>query len=175
MSTRRGTATQTAESVPFDPTGSDFDPLTVKTVADALRELDQITIDTLTEFEAFNSPSIESTTSDSLVLKAGYPYTTTTKTPGFYAIDYTAQMGQLSNNSISQLVVQWRPGISGTWITLLNTQQELRDVGYVPWSGFSIVQLNSTGLFQVQLLYANPGTGTCLIREANIKVGKVSD
>ena len=175
MSSRRGRPTQTADSLPFDTTGSDFSPSTVSTVGDALRELDQITIDTLTEFESFGSPSEETTTSNSLITNSGDPYTTGLKSAGKDCIDYSAQIGQGSNNNISQLVVEYREGISGTWTVLLDTQQELRDTGFVPWSGFSIVTLNTNTVFQVRIRYANPGTGSCLIREANIKIGKVSD
>lgn len=174
LHTHRKQKIQDADETPFDPTGSDFDP-SVDNVGQALRELDQITIDTLTEFEAFESPSQESTTSNSFVTKSGYPYTTSSKSTGFYAIDYTTQVGQGSNNKISQMRVQWRQGTSGTWIDLIDTQSELRDVGFVPWSGFSIVELTSAGVFQVRIQYANPGAGSCIIKEANIKVGKVSD
>ena len=131
-------------------------------------------IDTLTEFESFSSPGQEDTTSDTPITKSGYPYTTEIKSIGFYSINYSAQMGQSNNNSISQLIVEWRPGTTGTWLSILDTQQELRDIGFVPWSGFSVVQLSTTSVFQVRIQYANPGAGTCLIKEANITIGKVS-
>lgn len=166
---------QVAESVPFDNTGlpSSFDG--AENVRDAIIAAFSPPIETLTEFESFGSPGLETTTSNSLVTKSGYPYTTSVKSIGTYAIDYTAQVGQGNNNQLSRLVVQWRLGTAGSWITLLDTEQELRDVGFAPWSGFSLVSVPSAQVFQVRIQYANPGSGSCRIQEANIKIGKVSN
>ena len=131
-------------------------------------------IDTLTEFESFSSPGQESTTSNTPVIKSGYPITTTDKTAGSYLINYSVQMGQGNNGRVSQLVIEWRAGTTGTWIELFNTSQELGNTGYSPWAGFSIVELPVDNVFQVRVSYANPGQGSCLIREANITIGKVS-
>jgi len=131
-------------------------------------------IDTLTEFESFSSPGLESTTSDTPVIKAGYPYTTTVKSSGFYALNYSVQIGQGSNNSLSRLVIEWRPGTSGTWLGVIDTTQSLRNEGFAPWSGFSIIELTTSTAFQVRIRYANPGNGGCTIRQANITIGKIS-
>jgi hypothetical protein len=131
-------------------------------------------IDTLTEFESFSGVSEESTTSDTPIVKSEYPVTTELKSAGFYTINYSAQVSQSSNNALTKLIVEWRPGTSGTWLELLDTEQELRDVGFVPWSGFSVIELTTTQVFQVRISYANPGAGTALIKQANITIGKVS-
>lgn len=172
---RRDSFNPVAKEIPFDPTGTDFDS-TVKSVDDALRQLDTLDLKTLTEFEAYQSPATQSTTSDSLVVKTGYPYTTTTKSAGVYVIDHTAEIGQGSNNRESRHTVEWRPGTTGTWITLVDISAVFTRGGdYELRSGFNIIELVADGVFQVRFRFANPGGGSCLIREANIKIGKVSD
>ncbi len=131
-------------------------------------------VDTLTEFESYGSPSLEETTSDTPLVKVGYPYTTEIKSAGTYSITYSIQAGQSSNGKISQAIIEWRIGTSGTWLELINIEQALPTTGFVPWSGFSIVTLPNDSVFQVRISYANPGQGSCLIREANITLGKVS-
>jgi hypothetical protein len=147
------------------------------TVQEAIEELAEngITIDALTEFEAFDSPNQESTTSSTPQIKTGYPYTTDTKSAGSYVINYTAQISQGSDNKVSRLIIEWRLGTSGTWQEILDTKQELRANGFVPWSGFSVVDLPNDSQFQVRISYANPGAGSCIIKEANITIGKVAD
>jgi hypothetical protein len=166
---------QVAASVPFDNTGLPASFAGVDNVRDAIVAAFSPPIETLTEFESFGSAGLETTTSNSLVVKSGYPYTTSVKSVGTYAIDYTAQVGQGNNNQLSRIVVDWRLGTSGAWTTLLDTEQELRDVGFAPWSGFSLVTVPSAQVFQVRIQYANPGSGACRIQEANIKIGKVSN
>jgi hypothetical protein len=176
MSTRRGSPTQVADSIPFDTTGSDFDPSTVFTVADALRDLDNITIDTLTEFEAFGSAGLETTTSNGWVTKSGYPYTTTSKSPGDYIVNYTAQIGNNSNNTEIGFRAQWRLGTSGTWIDLVDIRRQVpRGGDTILTTGFSIVTLPASGVFQVRIEYGQTDSGgTGSIQEANITIGKVS-
>ncbi len=166
---------QDADETPFDTTGSEFDPLTVDTVGDALRALDSVTIETLTEFESFTSSSLETTTSDSLVIKTGYPYTSSIKSAGSYIVNHTAIVGQSSNNRESQHTVEWRLGTSGTWTTEVDISRVYTRGGDVEIrSGFFEVTLPTDGVFQLRIRYANPGSGSCTIEEANITIGKVS-
>lgn len=165
-----------AEDIEFDATGSDFDPATVKTVDDALRALDNITIDTLTEFEAFASPGLQTTTSDGWVTKTGYPYTTTTKTPGDYIVNYTAQISNNSNNSEIGFRAQFRLGTTGTWIDLVSIiRQVTRKGDVILASGFSVITVPSTSVFQVRFQFGQTiAGGTGSIEEGNLTIGKVS-
>lgn len=169
-------ALKVAKEIWFDNSNVDSDADNVQDVIEEILNGDlNIPIDALTEFEAFDSPNTESTTSSTPQIKTGYPYTTEQKSAGHYVINYTAQMSQGSNNKVSRLVIQWRLGTSGTWVPILDTQQELRDFGFVPWTGFSVIELPTDSQFQVQISYANPGAGSCIVKEANITIGKVAD
>jgi hypothetical protein len=166
------TKIQEASDTPFD---NSTNGLTSDNVQDAILEASSPPIETLTEFESFSSPGLESTTSNSLIVKSGYPYTTATKTAGEYVIDHTATVGNNSNNKESRHTVEWRLGTSGSWTTAVDISKNFIRGGDVELrSGFFSITLATSGVFQVRIRYANPGGGSCIIEEANIKIGKVS-
>lgn len=173
---RRGIVTQNAASTPYDPSDGEFesDIVTVKLALDNISGLD---LKTLTEFEAFESEAEETTTSNGWVTKSGYPYTTVTKTAGFYIIDHTAQVGQSDKEKQISHRVQWREGTSGTWQTLLEIDDAVgTDDAFQVRTGFNLVELTADGVFQVRIEYGQTDDGgTGKIKEANIKIGKVGD
>lgn len=140
-------------------------------------EIDQIPIDALTQFEAFESEGEQSTTSNGWVLKSGYPYTTTSKPPGTYVIDHTVQVGQSDKEKNIGHRVQWRPGTTGSWTTLLDIRDAVStDDAFQVRTGFNIVDLPLGGVFQVRIQFGQTDEGgTGKIKEANIKIGKATD
>lgn len=167
---------QTAKETFFDPTNSDFDS-NITDVQTALEQISNLDLKTLTEFEAFASAGLESTTSNGWVTKTGYPFTTVTKTAGFYIIDHTVQCGQSDKEKNIGHRVQWRQGTSGTWIDLLDIRDAVGvDNAFQVRTGFNVVELTSDGVFQVRIQFGQTDEGgTGRIKEANIKIGKVSD
>lgn len=125
--------------------------------------------------EAFSSPGQQSTTSGGWQTKSGYPYTTTPKTAGDYIINHTAQVGNTDKQKQAGHRVQWRPGTSGAWQTLV----DIRDANSVDnqfqlRTGFNIVTLASDDVFQVRIQYGeNDDGGTTRIREANVIIERV--
>lgn len=134
-------------------------------------------IDALTEFEAFESAAQQSTTSNGWVTKSGYPYTSTPKSAGNFVLNYSAQLGQSDKEKEVGLRVQWRPGTSGTWITLVDVRNGLSvDDGYELRTGFNIITLATDGVFQVRQQFGQTDEGgTGRIRNAAITIGKVAD
>lgn len=164
-----------ASEMEFDPAGSPFDP-SVITIRDALIAGYSPPIETLTEFESFSSPIEESTTSDTPITKSGYPFTTQIKTSGIYAVDYTALVANSSNNRDSRLIVDWRLGTSGPWATLMDLTKEFgKGNAFEPWTSFVEIEIPTVTNFQVRVQYASSGPGTCKIRQANIRIGKVTN
>lgn len=165
-----------AEEENFDPTGTTL--VSTKT-GPAIRELAQNPppIDALTEFEAFESASQQSTTSNGWVTKSGYPYTTDVKTAGTYVIDHTAQVGQSDKEKTVGHRVQYREGTSGTWITLIDIRDALStDGAFQVRTGFNLLTLTTDTVFQLRIQWGQTDDGgTGLIKEANIKIGRVAD
>lgn len=143
-----------------------------------IRDLNNVDISSLTEFESFSGLSQQSTTSNSWVTKSEYPYTTDVKSAGKYIIDFTAQVGQSDKEKEVGSRFQWRPGTSGSWITL---GSEIRDAvstdgAYQYRTTFTEITLATAGVFQVRIQFGQTDDGgTGLIREANIKIGKVAE
>lgn len=165
-----------AEEVAFDPTGTGFDP-SVESVDDALRQIDTLDLETLTEFEAFESESNQTTTSNGWVTKSGYPFTSAAKEAGRFVIDHTAEVGNSDKEKQTGHRVQWRPGTAGSWQTLVDIRNAVSVDGRTELrTGFNIIDLPSDGPFQVRIQFGQTddgGTGT--IRNANIKIGRVGD
>jgi hypothetical protein len=168
--------TQDADDTPFDITGTTYPP-SVLTVGDALRNITSISIDALTEFEAFESDAEESTTSNRWVTKSGYPYTTITKSAGDYVINFTAQVGQSDKEKTVGSRVQFRLGTSGTWITIKDIRDAVStDDAFQLRTGFFIITLPVDGVFQVRQQFGQTDDGgTGKIKEANITIGKVAE
>jgi len=142
-----------------------------------LKLLEDLPIDSLTEFEAFTSDSEESTTSDLFIVKSGFPYTTVAKTAGDFIIDFTAQVGQSNANKSVSYKVEWREGTSGTWLELALSDNKFPQAdGWDYVTSFRKITLSADGIFQVQITWGNTiDGGTGRIRYAGIKLGKVAE
>lgn len=165
-----------AANVGYDPSDGEFDP-SIDTVKAALDNISNLDLETLTEFESFTSPNQQTTTSSGFQTKSGYPYTTSTKPAGRYIVDHTVQCGNTDKEKRAGHRVQWRPGTSGSWQTLV----DIRDANSVDnqfqlRTGFNEIELTADGVFQVRIQYGqNRDGGVTRIREANIKIGKVAN
>jgi hypothetical protein len=136
----------------------------------------QFTVDALTEYEAFTSPSLESTTSNNWVTKSGYPYTSEVKTAGKFIVDFTAVIGQSNSNKVVGFQVEYRLGTSGTWIELFSILEKYpQSNGESVITSFREIELLTDSVIQIRLNWGqtdNGGTGR--IEQANIKLGKVA-
>ena len=142
-----------------------------------VQSLQSLSIDALTEFEAFESPGREATTSNGWVTKSGYPYTSVEKSAGFFVIDHTALVGNSDKEKQTGHRVQWRQGTSGSWITLVDIRNAVSvDGGTALRSGFNIIELTADTVFQVRIQFGQTDDGgTGDIEEANIKIGKAAE
>ena len=163
-----------AEQEDFDPTGTD---LTETTTGPAIRELANRDIAAVTEFEAFNDDTQESTTSNGYVTKNNYPYTTAEKSAGDYVINYTALIGQSDKEKLVGFRAQYREGIAGGWTTLADARNGLgSDDGTELRTGFNVITLASDTEIQIRLQWGQTddgGTGT--IENAAITISRVAD
>jgi hypothetical protein len=162
-----------ASSIPFDNSTNSFISTDVQS---ALLEASQPPIQTLTEFEAFSSQNLQSTTSIALQVKTNFPYTTTSKTAGLYVIDFTKQVTNSDKQKRIVTVVDWRIGTTGAYTTLAEINEGVSfDEAWQLRSGFNIITLPTDNVFQVRIRWsATVDGGTARIRFASIKLGKVS-
>ena len=171
-----------ADEVSFDPTGSEFDP-SIQDVGTALREIGNLDLKTLTEFEAFESEGLQSTTSNGWVTKSGYPLSIPDKTPGFFNFDFTIQARNSDKEKRIGTRFQYRQldgGGSpiGAWLDLVDIRDGVSfDNVFQLRTGFSIVELDvgNTG-FQVRWQFGQTDDGgTGSVQEANFKIGRVAE
>jgi len=162
----------TAEGIPFD---NDTNGFTADDTQAAIEEAQTGAIG-FPEFESFSDDSQENTTSNDWVTKDNYPYTTTSKTAGDYIIDYSAQLGQSDKEKEVGFRVQWREGTSGSWIDLVDVRDGVsQDDAWQLRTGFNLITLSSSGVFQVRLQWGQTDEGgTGRIRNAAIKISRVA-
>ena len=150
---------QVADAVPFDNSST---ALIAENVQDAIEELHEGNINL--QFDAFTSVALESTTSNSWVTKATYPYTSPVKPAATYMLSHSAIVGQSDKEKEVSHRVQWRQGTSGTWITLVSVKEAVSvDDGAQMRTGFSPITLTSDTVFQVRIQWGQTddgGTGT---------------
>lgn len=179
---KNGTELEFNEELSLDADKVYFDPSTTDLIAEniqaAIEEMmsGNIPVESITEFEAFSSPSSETTTSNNWVTKSGYPYTTDIKSAGSYVVNYTAQIGNSANNSEVGFRVQWREGITGTWLDVVDIRRQIARANDVNLTtAFSIVELTTPTEFQIRIQWGQTDSGgTGFISEANIMIGKVT-
>lgn len=142
-----------------------------------IQRFGSISIDALTEFEAFSDDSTQSTTSNGWVTKNNYPYTSVEKSAGNYVIDFSAEIGQSDKEKAVGSRVQWRIGTSGTWLTLTDIRNGLSaDDQYELRTGFRLVTVPTDSVIQIRWQWGQTDDGgTGRIRNANIKIGKASE
>lgn len=110
---------QVAESVPFDPTGTNFDSQT-DNVRDALIELQEGNVDI--EFNSYIDENSQSTTSNGWVTRTGFPYTSPTLNPATYIVSWSIVVCQTDKEKEVGTRVQTRLGTSGGWSTEVGTE-----------------------------------------------------
>jgi hypothetical protein len=164
------------QNQPFDNTGTD---LTSTTIGDAIKEVasGNIPVDALTEYEAYSSPGLESTTDNGWVIKSGYPFTSEVKSAGRFMIDFTGLVGQSNANRDVGFRVEYREGTTGAWIELFSTLSKFPQAnGQLTITSFREITLATDTEIQVQLSWGQTtGGGTGRLEQANIKIGKVAE
>jgi len=167
-----------AGSSRFDNSTNSF---TSTNVQDAIEEAASggVTIEQLIEFEGYENTTTHSTTSNGWVQKSGYPYTTSTKSPGKYKIDHTAQLSQTKRESPLGYQIQWRTGTSGSWITLYEVKwgSGAENSSYYDIkSGISVIELSTETNFQIRFMFGyTVDGGTARMQKTNITLWKVDN
>ena len=171
-----------ADETSFDPTGSEFDP-SIDNVGDALREIGNLDLKTLTEFEVFESENLQNTTSNGWVTKTGYPVDFTGKSAGFFVVDFTIQARNSDKDKRIGTRFQYRQLDSGGspvggWITIVDIRDGVSfDNVFQLRTGFSVIELTGTNTgfsFRWQFGQTDDG-GTGGAQEGNLKLGRVAE
>lgn len=168
--------------MPFDADRLYVDPTELswteaEDLQQVLEDLKNIDIKTLTEFEAYTSDTLESTTSNNWVTKTGYPYITSVKTAGIYVVDFTAEVGQSNANKQVGYRIQWRKVGETVWNDLSETYLQFPQAnGYFFVTSFRRLDLDVDSAIEIRVQWGQTDDGGAgRIRYAGIKLGKVAE
>lgn len=165
--------TPVAEQIPFDPTGTDFPP-EVNNVDDALRNLDQLTFENITEAETYFEADLETTTSNGWI--TAFQVETAAKTAGEFIILHSSIISQSASNKVMGYRVQYRLNATGAWIDLLNTTYEGRASTDVPYTSISTINTSNDDTIEVRFEFGlTTGGGTASISNKGFILWKVKN